>query len=146
MIGRSVRRFWAEISSKRFWFFFGGSLTGLIVDFSVLSLLLSIGWKPGYANLLSSSLAITCVYFLVTRFAFKANRSMSTYVIFIVWYASAIIFFSWVIQTVTTLTGWNPLLVKAGTLPFSFGLNFLFGRVMFTPGALRRVIDSVTNR
>lgn len=145
MIRATASRFWAEISSKRFWFFFGGSLTGLIIDFSVISLLLSFGWKPGYANLLSSSLAITCVYFLVTRYAFKANRSLITYVAFIAWYASAILFFSWIIQTVTSATGWNPLLVKAATLPFSFGLNFLFGRVMFTPGVLQRIRSKLQN-
>jgi len=119
---------------RQFWNFFGGSAVGLIIDLVGFSLLVAAGLLPWQANAISSTIALTVVYFLVARFAFAARARVSTYVLFFAWYGLNIVVFSTLIQWVVALTDAVPLLVKMASIPLSFALNFLFSRVLFRSG------------
>lgn len=107
--------------------FFLGSSAGLIVDLTVFQSLTFLGVTPFWANICSSTMAITTTYFAVIRYTFKVNSSWFSFIGFVSWYACSIVFFSAVIHYVILLTGWLPLICKLSTLPFSFSANFIFG-------------------
>lgn len=107
--------------------FFLGSLAGLTVDLVVFQSLTHLGVMPFWANICSSTLAVTTTYFAVTRYTFKVGASWFNFIVFISWYACSIIFFSAVIHYAILWTGWLPLICKLSTLPFSFSTNFIFG-------------------
>lgn len=118
---------------RQFLGFFGGSAVGLIIDLGGFALLISAGLLPWQANALSSTLALTAVYFLVARFAFTARPGVRTYLFFFTWYGSVIIVFSALIDAAVTLTSWPALICKLASIPISFGMNFLFTRYLFRP-------------
>lgn len=108
-----------------------GSALGLGIDLLGFQLLTLAGLTPGVANALSSSLSITVVYLVVTRYAFTVRTSVSSYLLFFGWYAASIVTFSLLIEFVVSETGWLPLLAKVLSVPLSFGLNYLFSRFLF---------------
>lgn len=128
---RMLRRFFTEIASGRFWRFFLGTVGGLSTDLLTFTLLTSSGVLPGVANVFSATLGLLVVYFLVTRYAFKTQHSHIKFIGFLVWYASMIILWGVIIQGIANVSQLPALGIKIGTLPFSFGLNFAFNRVLF---------------
>ncbi|MDH6235418.1 GtrA family protein [Cryobacterium sp. CG_9.6] len=118
---------------REFVTFFGGSAVGLVIDLVGFSLLILTGLVPWQANAVSSSVALTAVYFLVVRFTFSAQARVTTYVAFFAWYGGTIVVFSVLIQAATTLTDWPPLICKLASIPISFGSNYLFSRYLFRP-------------
>ncbi|MFC5931180.1 GtrA family protein [Cryobacterium melibiosiphilum] len=116
---------------RQFLSFFGGSAVGLLIDLVGFQLLVSAGLAPWQANVISSMLALTTVYFLVARFAFAAAARLRTYLLFFVWYASNIVVFSSLIQLAVTLTDGPPFGFKLASIPVSFAANYLFTRVLF---------------
>jgi len=118
---------------QEFLTFFGGSAVGLAIDLVGFSLLILTGLVPWQANAISSSLALTAVYFLVVRFAFAAEARVATYVAFFAWYGATIVVFSVLIQAAANLTDGPPLVWKLASIPISFGSNYLFSRYLFRP-------------
>jgi putative flippase GtrA len=118
---------------RQFLSFFGGSAVGLAIDLVGFALLVMAGLAPWQANVISSTLALTAVYFLVARFAFAAQARVRTYLLFFSWYGANIIVFSALITAVVHLTDWPPLLCKLASIPLSFMLNYLFSRALFRP-------------
>jgi putative flippase GtrA len=130
-IARLSRRFKTEIRSARFWRFFLGTVGGLATDLSVFTLLTKVGLAPGFANIISATLGLLVVYFLVTRYAFKAQHSNLKFIAFVTWYSLMILLWGGVIQLLVVNSGISPLVAKLATIPISFGLNFVFSRVLF---------------
>jgi putative flippase GtrA len=116
---------------RQFLRFFGGSAVGLFIDLSCFQLLVVAGLEPWQANTISSTLALTAVYFLVARFAFATRAHVRTYVLFFAWYGANIVIFGALINLAVDLTGWAPLLCKLASIPLSFLLNYLFSRALF---------------
>lgn len=111
--------------------FFGASAVGLALDLFNFQLLLVLGLEPWLANAISSSVSITAVYLLATRYAFGAGTQLRTYILFFAWYALSIIAFSTLIQVAVSLSDWHPFLWKLATIPASFLLNYLFSLFLF---------------
>ena len=130
-IARIFRRFNREIRSARFWRFFLGTVGGLVTDLTVFTILTKVGLAPGFANIISATLGLLVVYFLVTRYAFKAQHSSIKFIAFVTWYSLMILFWGAMIQLLVDNTGLPPLFAKLTTIPISFGLNFAFSRVLF---------------
>ena len=119
---------------QQFFAFFWGSAMGLAIDLVGFQVLVGNGFLPLLANALSSSLSVTAVYFLVTRFSFGARAQLSKYVFFLLWYGSSIVLFSIVIQLAVFAFGWQPLVCKLVSVPISFALNYFFSRYLFRNG------------
>lgn len=121
----------SEITTKRFIMYFGGTVLGLTSDLMIFSGLVGVGLSAGLSNLMSAALGVLVVYFFVTKNAFSVKARPKSFLIFVSWYAFTITSFSFVIQVATHLTLIHPIWLKLFTLPFSFGLNFTFNRVLF---------------
>lgn len=111
--------------------FFAGSAVGLAIDLIGFQLLILAGLSAWQSNAISSTASIVAVYFLVTRFAFRAEGSATTFVVFLCWYALSIASFSALIDIAASSTGSNPFLWKIASVPVSFALNYVFSRLLF---------------
>lgn len=119
--------------------FFFSTLTALVIDYGLYSLLCWAGLQPGWATLISSSTSTIVLYFLSTRLAFRSDDSLRRVIAFCLWYATSIIGFSIIVQLVHDLSGWNWLLSKLVTLPVSFSVNFLASRIILYRAPAARV-------
>ena len=131
-----LERVLAPVGSARvrqFVTFLAGSAVGLAIDLVGFQVLVLVGLEPWKANAISSTLSITAVYLLVTRYSFGVGTAFSTYILFLAWYGSSIVVFSTLIQFATSLNDWRPLAWKLMSVPFSFGCNYAFSRFLFTP-------------
>lgn len=128
-----VRSLWQAPRIRQFLSFLGGSAVGLAIDLLAFALLLVLGLQPWLANAISSTLALTAVYFLVARYSFGARARISTYVLFFAWYGATIVLVSLFVDTASSLSGWAPLVWKLISIPISFVSNFLFSRYLFRP-------------
>lgn len=122
-----------------------GSFLGLTADLTLFETLIRLGAAPGFANAASSAVGVTIAYLLVTKYAFETKRSRKSYLAFVAWYAASILFFSLVIQFTAEKTGWNPIISKLASIPFSFSANFAFSRVLFRKSAAERDHQYVDN-
>ena len=121
----------SEFTSKRFLRFFGGTAGGLGADLAAFWVLTACGVPPWGSNLVSATAGLLVVYFLVTKYAFKVDHRPLKFVAFVVWYSMMILFWGWVIQTVSITTPLGPFVAKLLTVPISFALNFAFSRLLF---------------
>ncbi|WP_158550785.1 GtrA family protein [Geodermatophilus sp. TF02-6] len=108
-----------------------GSCLGLAVDLGVFALGVRLGASPGAANVLSAACAVVVVYLFVTRYAFAAERSRTSFLLFVAWYVVSIVVFSVLIEVLHDRTGWAPLVCKSLSLPPSFAANFLASKLLF---------------
>lgn len=108
-----------------------GSCLGLAVDLSIFALGIRVGAAPWLANTLSAGSAVVVVYLFVTKYAFRTERSRSSFVAFVAWYLISIVLFSVLIELLSERTGWAPFLCKLVSLPFSFGANFGVSKFLF---------------
>ncbi|WP_158544517.1 GtrA family protein [Blastococcus sp. TBT05-19] len=111
--------------------FLVGTCLGLTVDLGVFEAAVRLGAAPGVANVLSSGCAVVVMYLVVTRYVFRADRSPSSFAVFVGYYAVSIATFSIVIQILHETTGWLPFICKLVSLPLSFAANFVFSKVIF---------------
>ena len=128
---RSGRSAFIRVGFRQFLAFFGGSAVGLVIDLMGFQALLWSGFDPGIANLVSSTVSITAVYLLVSRYSFGASTRLRTYLVFVTWYGSSILLFSLLIQLASIESGWPPLVWKLMSVPVSFTFNYLFSRYLF---------------
>lgn len=133
-----LRRLMTSGSVRQFASFFVGSLAGVAADLVLFQLFVRAGAAPGAANAISSGVAITITYVLVTRFTFKTRPSWVAYAAFFGWYAVSIAVFSIGIELVAAAVAAPPLLIKIASLPFSFLANFLMSRLVLTRVARRQ--------
>lgn len=118
---------------RQFITFFLGSGIGVTVDMSIFfTLTHGARFEPWLANTLSAGVGIVTVYLLVTRHSFRVSTNITSFVLFIGWYVTIILTFSWIIQSLVTVWAFIPIVAKISTLPFSFGANYLFSRFLFT--------------
>jgi putative flippase GtrA len=108
-----------------------GSCLGLAVDLSVFAAGVRLGAPAWLANTISAGCAVVVVYLFVTKYAFRTERSRSSFLVFVGWYVVSILLFSLLIEVVHQGTGWAPFLCKLLSLPFSFGANFGVSKVLF---------------
>ncbi|WP_166788134.1 GtrA family protein [Cryobacterium glaciale] len=126
-----VRNRLNQSSVRQFLRFFVGSAVGLAIDLIGFQALISLGLSPWESNLISSSVSITAVYFVVTRFTFGVDTRFVTYGIFFGWYGLSVVGYSALIQTVSTGLGGDPFGWKLLSIPISFSLNYAFSRFLF---------------
>jgi|GEM_PF-1627114 len=112
--------------------FFLGSLGGVTADLIVFQSAIQLGLSVFNSNFISSALAITITYLLVTRYTFKVKASSVDYMLFIGWYVCSIYVFSILISYLVYYSVWPAIVCKLLSLPFSFTVNFLFSRIFFT--------------
>ena len=118
---------------RQFITFFLGSGIGVTVDMSIFfTLTQGAQFEPWLANTISAGAGIVTVYLLVTRHSFRVSQNVTSFVLFIGWYVTIFITFSWIIQSLVTVWAFIPIVAKITTLPFSFGANYLFSRFLFT--------------
>jgi putative flippase GtrA len=108
-----------------------GSCLGLAVDLAVFQTGVVLGATPGVANAVSSGCAVVVVYLFVTKYAFAAERSRTSFLLFVAWYVTSIIAFSVLIEVLHGATGWLPFVCKLVSLPLSFAANFGASKVLF---------------
>lgn len=111
--------------------FLVSTILGLTVDLGVYIALLLFVVTPAIANSISASVAVIVMYFLTSRFTFRARAGGSSVVLFFVWYAISIAGFSWLVQVGVDVLALDPVVSKIGTLPLSFAANFLMTRTIF---------------
>lgn len=120
-----------ELPKQAFRFFLS-TLLGLTIDLGLYSILVEIGCPAGLANLASSSTAVIVMYFVASRFAFQTRGGVLSLGVFVLWYAASVAGFSWLVQWGVDSLHLNPLAAKISSLPFSFAVNFLATRAIFT--------------
>jgi putative flippase GtrA len=140
---RVIRSLTRRLTSRQFLGFFAGSLAGLIIDLLGFWILTHAGLEPWLANAISSTLSISAVYLIVTRYSFQVGTAASTYAMFFGWYAGMIVLFSFLIQLASSNWGLDPFIWKLLSIPLSFGMNYLFSRFLFTPRTAVRPIPPV---
>jgi len=107
------------------WFFTVG--IGLIIDLIIFYTLSSNSVNIFLSSLISSGLAITFVYFSSIRYVFQdKDYAISRYILFILYYAISISFFSFMITILVYEFSLVPLVAKIVTLPCSFLVNYFF--------------------
>jgi putative flippase GtrA len=107
-----------------------GSCLGLAVDLGVFALGVALGASPGVANVVSAACAVVVVYLFVTKYAFAAERSRTTFALFVGWYATSIVVFSVLIELLHDQTGWDAFVCKVVSLPPSFAANFVASKLL----------------
>lgn len=117
--------------NRRFSKFIISSFLGLGIDLLVFQIMVYFNSSALLANLCSSILAVGVLYFLVSRFTFAGKGSYIAALIFYFWYFAIIIFFSLVIELVSSSLDIQPILIKVLTIPISFLLNYLFSIFVF---------------
>lgn len=110
-----------------------GSGAGLAADLLTFSVLVLVGVPPVAANLVSTAVATTIVYLLVTRYTFRAVRRARTYLLFFGWYAALSVIVSVLIEEISRGdTGWA-LVLKLLSVPCTFTANYLFSTFLLSP-------------
>jgi hypothetical protein len=101
---------------------------GLALDFAIFLLLVFAGLRPGIANLVSATAAVTFVYFVSTKqvFGYQGRFLFQLFVVYLVYQALAVAIASWAV--VWILTEWTlaPASAKLLILPATFAANCLF--------------------
>lgn len=110
-----------------------GSGAGLAADLLTFSALVLVGVPPIVANLVSTAVATTIVYLLVTRYTFSAVRRARTYLLFFGWYAALSVVVSVLIEALSHGDrGWA-LALKLLSVPCTFTANYLFSTFLLSP-------------
>lgn len=100
---------------------------GLALDFGVFLALTESGVRPGIANLISATLAVTFVYFVSAKrvFAYEGRFLLPLFLLYLGYQAIAVSAASWAVDAIA-LTGVLPLIAKLLILPVTFTANYLF--------------------
>ena len=117
-----------------------GTLLGLVVDFGIYSVAVALGLEPGWANLVSSTVAIVVMYFVNTRYTFRVRPTLLSFVVFVAWYAASVTGFSVLVQLIHDTWHLAPLWSKVALLPLSFVTNFVATRFILLRGVERRPV------
>jgi putative flippase GtrA len=113
---------------KRILQFAAVSGTGLVLDYTVYTLLCLGGMAAGWANLISATCGVTFVFFASARRIFFAeHRNLSRqFGVYLLYQALAVSAASLAVGAATDAFGGRYLLGKTVILPLSFTANYLF--------------------
>lgn len=101
--------------------------TGLAIDVGLFLVLVDLGLRAGFANLISATVAVTFVYFVSTRriFNYAGRFLLPLFLLYLSYQALAVSAASWAVDAIVAL-GVLPVLAKALILPITFSANYLF--------------------
>jgi putative flippase GtrA len=101
--------------------------TGLAIDVGLFLVLVHLGLRAGYANLISATVAVTFVYFVSTRniFNYAGRFLLPLFLLYLGYQVVAVSAASWAVDLIVAL-GILPVLAKALILPITFSANYLF--------------------
>ena len=107
------------------------SLKGLLLDVLFYSVCIYVfSLSIFIANIMSSFVAISFVYFQSTKNIFDKESSINSFFIYLSYQIISINFYSYVISFMDETYIFNPLLSKILTIPFSFITNYLFMKIL----------------
>lgn len=100
---------------------------GLMIDLGVFSVLVHYGLRPGYANLVSATLAVTFVYFSSAKSIFRYHGQflLPLFVLYAAYQVLAVLAASFAVDRLA-LAGYRPIISKCMILPVTFTTNYLF--------------------
>jgi putative flippase GtrA len=103
------------------------SAVGLAIDMGVFSVLVYCGLRPGYANLVSATLAVTFVYFSSAKrvFQYHGQFLVSLFLLYVTYQVMAVLAASFAVDRLVTMGFW-PITSKLLILPVTFTVNYLF--------------------
>jgi hypothetical protein len=104
------------------------SITGLLIDFSSFSIILLTSMSILLSSVISSSIAVTFVFFASTKrlFYYKDGFLFFKFFVYLLYSLFLIFFISFLIQEFSNFYKLSPLFFKACATPFTFVLNFVF--------------------
>lgn len=133
----------ARPGARRLLAFAVGSGTGLVADLAIFAVLNALGVPALAANLISTGVAITITYLLVTRHSFRTTATWRSYVAFFAWYATSALIVSTAIAVLGAGVPAANLGWKLAFVPVTFATNFAFSRWLFgerRPGAVTAAV------
>jgi hypothetical protein len=100
---------------------------GLTIDLGVFSALVHYGLRPGYANLVSATLAVTFVYFSSAKriFRYSGRFLLPLFLLYVAYQLTAVLAASIAVDRLV-LAGFKPIITKFMILPVTFTANYLF--------------------
>jgi putative flippase GtrA len=137
MIGASIRQRLARGDvAARVGAFALVSGVGLMLDVGIFLALTELGWRAGFANLLSAFCAVTFVYFVSTRriFSYQGRFLFALFAVYLAYQAAAVALASWAVDSLV-LAGLVPIVAKGVILPATFTANYLFMHWLTRSGA-----------
>jgi GtrA-like protein len=110
------------------------SALGLGIDVGVFSVLVYCGLRPGYANLVSATLAVTFVYFSSANrvFQYHGRFLVSLFLLYAAYQVIAVLAASFAVDRLVVIGFW-PITSKIMILPVTFTANYLFMSVLLKP-------------
>ena len=104
------------------------SAAGLAIDMGVFWVLVTLGLRAGFANLISASLAVTFVYFSSAKsiFSYHGGFLLRLFLLYAAYQVVAVLAASLAVDQLVVALGLAPLLAKVAILPVTFSANFLF--------------------
>jgi putative flippase GtrA len=101
---------------------------GLGLDFALFVLLVHVGLRPGHANFISASVAVTFVYFVSTKrvFRYQGRFLMQLFLLYLAYQVFGVTVASWAVDVIVVVIGLHPAIAKLLILPLTFSANFLF--------------------
>ena len=107
------------------------SLKGLLLDVLFYSVCIYVfSLSIFIANIMSSFIAISFVYFQSTKNIFDKESSINSFFLYLSYQIISINVYSYVISFIDETHIFNPLLSKILTIPFSFITNYLFMKTL----------------
>lgn len=125
------RRDSLKLINLQFLSYFATSAIGLGIDLAVFIVAVNAGARLSIANALSSTIAVIAMYFLVSGLTFPSRRDLFNFLTYATWFSLSVATYSVAIEFLALWTGLAPYVSKLALTPVSFGLNFLFNRVLF---------------
>ena len=103
------------------------SAAGLGLDVGLFLLLVHLGMRAGYANLISAAVAVTFVYIASTKrvFEYAGGFLAQLFVLYASYQILAVAAASWTVDFIVAL-GVEPVVSKGLILPVTFFANYLF--------------------
>ncbi|MBO9330455.1 hypothetical protein GHR37_15030 [Achromobacter xylosoxidans] len=102
---------------------------GWLIDFSIFTMLCSLGIMPGYANGIAATVAVTFVYFSSLRpiFKYRGNYVFQKLILYWIYQALAVTIASLAVNFISNLN-FHPIVSKMIVTPFTFLTNYVFMR------------------
>jgi hypothetical protein len=99
---------------------------GLTIDLGVFASLVHYGVRPGYANLVSASLAVAFVYFSSAKRVFQYHGEFLAllFLLYAAYQVAAVLAASFAVDRLV-MVGFKPIISKLLILPVTFTANYL---------------------
>ena len=99
---------------------------GLVIDLAIFASLVHFGVRPGYANLVSASLAVAFVYFSSAKriFEYHGEFLLLLFLFYAAYQVAAVLAASFAVDRLA-MAGFKPIIAKLLILPVTFTANYL---------------------